>query len=665
MDRRMLINAAHPEECRIAIAEGQELVELEVESNVGRKLKGNVYKAKIVRIEPSLQAAFVDLGTERNGFLQINDIHPSFFRNGSGDRQGRVRIQDVLEAGQELVVQVVKEEREQKGATLTTFLSLPGRYLVVMPGSDRGGISRKISDGEQRRRLKKLATELEIPAGVGVIIRTAGLDRSLSELSRDLSLQLKLWEKIVTEAQTATSPAALYRESDLATRVIRDYFTPEIREIVIDDPNTFRHVKEFVGEVMPRYRSRVRLYDGHQPLLSFFNIEDQIGNTMKPEVKLNSGGSIVIGTLEALVAIDVNSGKATTEGSIEDTAYKTNLEAADEIARQLRLRDLGGLIVIDFIDMMDRRHKAAVERRIREALKYDKARIEIGRLSKFGLLEMSRQRLRASLSSQSHYKCPHCQGDGKVKNHELVALEALRKIQSAVVVGHVAVVKARLAPAPALFLLNSKRTEIARLEADYQAKVLILADGRLRQEEYDFEIESRKNRPERALPGADDGSGVRGVAAGASAATPIPIPGRVHPPEEIEEEVEEEEIEDDELNQRKLESQDLDDDDLDDEDSDLDYDEDDADLDDLDEEPAEEAQRSAQPRAATGARGIRSDRARSRFSRDSAGKENTGSSGPAASARNSRVSATAKAEERDASGSDDPDENDAPDKAAI
>ncbi len=493
MERRMLINSVHSEESRIAIIEGNNLFELEVESNAGKKLKGNVYRAKIVRIEPSLQAAFIDLGTSRNGFLQINDIHSSYFKPGRGYSGGRPRIQDVLEVGQELVVQVVKEERELKGATLTTFLSLPGRYVVAMPGSDRGGVSRKINNPEQRVRLKKLSEELEIPLGIGVIIRTAGLDRSLSELSRDLSLQLKLWEKIITEAQTATCPTVLFQESDLATRVIRDYFTPEVREIIIDEPLTYQRVKEFVGEVMPRYRSRVRFYEEKPPIFSFYNIEDQVQDTLKAEVKLWSGGSIVIDTLEALVAIDVNSGKATNEGNIEDTAYKTNLEAADEIARQLRLRDLGGLVVIDFIDMIDGRHKQNVERRVKEALKLDKARIEVGKLSKFGLLEMSRQRLRASLSSQSHFKCTQCQGHGRVRNPELVALDILRKIKAAVVLGHVSVVKSRLSPNAGLFLLNNKKQELSELEKEYKVKIYILPDGRMRIDEYEFEIDSRKS----------------------------------------------------------------------------------------------------------------------------------------------------------------------------
>lgn len=486
MDRRMLINSLHPEECRIAIVEDGRLNELEVESLVGKKLKGNIYKARISRIEPSLQAAFVDLGTDRNGFLQINDIHPSFFRRKG--RTSRGNIQDVLSPGQELVVQVVKEERDQKGATLTTYLSLPGRYVVLMPGSDKGGVSRKISDSEQRLRLRNLAKELELPSGIGIIVRTAGLDRSQSELARDLSLQLRLWEKIVMAAQTASCPQMLFQENDLATRVIRDYFTPDVREIIIDEPNTFNRVKEFIGLVMPRYRSRVKFYQDPTPIFSYYSIEEQVAETMSREVKLPSGGSIVIDSLEALVAIDINSGKSTSGDSIENTAYKTNIEAADEIARQLRLRDLGGLIVIDFIDMNDSRHRAAVEKQIRQAVKLDKARIEIGSLSRFGLLEMSRQRIRASIASQSSIKCSHCEGTGHVRAPETVALDALRKIQTAIVGGKAHLVRARLSPSPAIFLLNNKRNEISALESTYQAKILIIPDGRLRAAEHEFEI---------------------------------------------------------------------------------------------------------------------------------------------------------------------------------
>ncbi len=494
MDQRMLINAVHPEECRIAIIEGSQLAELEIESNVGKKAKGNVYRGRISRIEPSLQAAFIDIGTQRNGFLQINDVHPSCYRANQG-RSNRARIQDVLEPGQEIVVQVVKEERDMKGATLTTYLSLPGRYLVIMPGSDRGGISRKINDSDQRLRLRRLARELEMPNGIGMIIRTAGLDRSQSDLSRDLTIQLKLWESILTANQSAQAPCLIYKDNDLTTRVIRDYFTPDVREILIDDQKTFETVKEFVGQVMPRYRSRIRLYEEAQPIFTHHGIDQQVQDTFAREVKLKSGGAIVIEQLEALVAIDVNSGKATDSQNIEETAYKTNIEAADEVARQLRLRDLGGLVVIDFIDMLDKRHRSTVERRLQDALAPDKARIELGRLSQFGLLEMSRQRLRASLTSHSHIKCDHCVGSGHIKNPELVALEALRKIQAAVVMGHVAKVKARLSSLPAFFLLNNKRADISYLEAKHGVQILILPDGRLRPDEYAFEMEGVRESP--------------------------------------------------------------------------------------------------------------------------------------------------------------------------
>lgn len=503
MEQRMLINAVHPEECRIAIVEGSSLVELELESNVGKKAKGNIYRGRISRIEPSLQAAFVDIGTSRNGFLQINDVHPSCFRD-RGQRGGKVRIQDVLEAGQELVVQVVKEERDMKGATLTTYISLPGRYLVIMPGSERAGISRKIHDNEQRLRLSRLSRELEVPVGIGMIIRTAGLDRSQSELSRDLSLQLKLWEGILTANQTAKAPALLYKDNDLTTRVIRDYFTPDVREILIDEPKTFHNVREFVGQVMPRYRSRIKLYEEKGPIFSHHGIDQQVQDALSREVKLPSGGAIVIEQLEALVAIDVNSGKATEGANIEETAFRTNLEAAEEVARQLRLRDLGGLVVIDFIDMSDKRHRASVERKLQDCVSSDKARIELGKLSKFGLLEMSRQRLRSSLISHSHVRCEHCLGNGQIKNPELVALEALRKIQAAVIVGHVAKVKARLPSMPAFFLLNNKRGDITALETEHGVQILILPDGRLRPDEYEFEMEGIKDHHAKAA--AEGGS---------------------------------------------------------------------------------------------------------------------------------------------------------------
>jgi len=508
MDQKMLINSLYPEECRIAITEGGKLIELEIESGSTRKLKGNIYKGVVSRIEPSLQAAFVDFGANRNGFLQINDIHPAYFRSLptttsdasstglGGSRRTSARkiasIKDLLSPGQELVVQVVKEERDLKGATLTTFLSLPGRYVVLMPGSERGGISRKINDAEQRKRLKLLTGEFELPAGVGVIIRTAGLDRSQTDLSRDLTLQLKLWERLLKESMTTNGPALLYKESDLATRVVRDYFSPEIREIIVDQEETYNQVKQFVGQVMPRYRSRVKLFDRFEPIFTYFQLEDEVNQTYHRIVNLPSGGAIVFDTLEALVAVDVNSGKSTSQDNIEETAYQTNIEAAREIARQLRLRDLGGLIVVDFIDMADSKHRNSVEREIRQAVKEDKARIEVGQLSKFGLLEMSRQRLRASLSSQSHSKCPGCHGIGTMKNPDLVALEALRKVHGAAATGEVSAIKVRLPPHSALFLLNVKKKSIVAIEDAFGTSVMIIADGRLKGDEYEFEIESKK-----------------------------------------------------------------------------------------------------------------------------------------------------------------------------
>ena len=513
MSRRMIINALHPEECRIAITEDNRLSEIEIEVGSSKKLKGNIYKGRVTRIEPSLQAAFVDFGTDRNGFLQINDIHPDYSiatnsnrirSRRSSDRESGAsnnprlsrNIRELLEPDQEVVVQVIKEERELKGSTLTTYLALPGRYLVLTLGNERAGVSRKIGDLEQRKRLKSLAQEFELPSGTGLIVRTAGLDRSQTELSRDLALQLKLWERIMRDSQLNKAPSILYKESELATRVVRDYFTPDIREIIVEEPATYTAVREFVGQVMPRYRSRVVLFDRPEPIFNHYQLDSQITQIFQREVKLPSGGAIIIESLEALVAIDVNSGRSTTEGSIEDTALKTNLEAAEEVARQLRLRDLGGLIVIDFIDMSESGHRTMVEKAMKQAIRDDKARIEIGKLSKFGLLEMSRQRLRASLLSQSYSNCSNCKGTGLTKNTDSTALEALRKIHAAVVAGGMVSLKVRLPPASALYLLNVKKRFIVELEEKYSTQIMIVADGRLKSEEFEFEVTTSKSNDE-------------------------------------------------------------------------------------------------------------------------------------------------------------------------
>ncbi len=494
MARRMLINAIHPEECRVAIAEDDNLLELEVERANSGQIRGNIYKSTITRIEPSLQAAFLDIGAERNGFLQINDIHPSYFsnwpqENSNGKRYSRPSIQDVLEAGQDLIVQVVKDGRDAKGATLSTNLSLPGRYLVLMVGNQRGGVSRKISDEGQRKQLRQAVDRLEIPPGMGVIVRTAGINRSLNELQRDLDSLLELWRNIVIGSMEENTPHLLYEESGLAIRTIRDYLTPDIDEILIDEKRIYEQVRSFVGKLMPQAVESVQFYDEQQPLFAKFLLDDQVEATNQPEVVLPSGGSIVIIPTEAVVTIDVNSGRATSQADVEETAFATNKEAAQEVARQLRLRDLGGLVVIDFIDMWDKRHKQQVERTLKDAVRKDKAKIEMGRISKFGLLEMSRQRLKASLVSQNYTGCPHCSGSGRVKTPDAAALEALRKLQSAVATGGVSEVRVRLAPPAALFLLNNKRSTLAQLEEATSTTILVYADGRMKLGEYELELD--------------------------------------------------------------------------------------------------------------------------------------------------------------------------------
>ncbi|MCB0344566.1 MAG: Rne/Rng family ribonuclease [Bdellovibrionales bacterium] len=494
MARRMLINAIHPEECRVAIAEDDRLLELEVERANSGQIRGNIYKSTITRIEPSLQAAFLDIGAERNGFLQINDIHPSYFNNwpqenSNGRRFNRPSIQDVLEAGQDLIVQVVKDGRDAKGATLSTNLSLPGRYLVLMVGNQRGGVSRKISDESQRKQLRQSVDRLEIPPGMGVIVRTAGINRSFNDLQRDLDSLLDLWRNIVVGSLEEHTPHLLYEESGLAIRTIRDYLTPDIDEILIDEPRIYEQVRSFVSKLMPQAVESVRYYEERQPLFAKFLLDDQVEATNQPEVVLPSGGSIVIIPTEAVVTIDVNSGRATGQADVEETAFATNKEAAQEIARQLRLRDLGGLVVIDFIDMWDKRHKQQVERTLKDAVRRDKAKIEMGRISKFGLLEMSRQRLKASLVSQNYTGCPHCSGSGRVKTPDAAALEALRKLQSAVATGGVSEVRVRLAPPAALFLLNNKRSTLAQLEAATNTTILVYADGRMKLGDYELELD--------------------------------------------------------------------------------------------------------------------------------------------------------------------------------
>lgn len=478
MSKKMLINATHPEENRVAIVEDGILTELDIEIAGKEQTKGNIYKAAVVRVEPGLQAAFIDYGGERFGFLQMGEIHPSYFRSadGNGDKNRHPRINDVLRRGQELLVQVVKEERGTKGAALTTYLSLPGRFMVFMPESDTKGVSRKIEDESQRKKLKEAMASLDLPEGMGYIVRTAGIGQKKEELRRDFDYLVRVYEKIQDHNRQAKAPALIYKESNLVIRSLRDYFSADMDEVLVDDPRVCEEAKDFFQEVMPEYARLVKLHLEKRPIFSRYQIEEQIETITKNKVLLPSGGSIVIDSTEALVAIDVNSGKMAGEQGVEATAYKTNLEAAAEAARQLRLRDLGGLIVLDFIDMRERKHIREVEKLLKDSLKYDKARVTVGRISQFGLLEMSRQRIKATLAEGAYLPCPHCHGSGRIKSPEAQAIAFLRKIHAAIAKGQIGRVEGEVPLEVATYLLNNKREELLDMERHHQ--VIIMIKGR-------------------------------------------------------------------------------------------------------------------------------------------------------------------------------------------
>ena len=475
MIKKMLINAQDPEESRMAIVEDGVLAELIVETSLAAPTRGNIYKAKIVNIEPSLQAVFVDYGESRHGFLPFSEIHPSYYAPSAQEREkeSRPRIQELIRRNQEVLVQLERGEMGTKGAALTTYISLPGRYLVLMPGSDGGGISRKIEGEKERRKIKEIVHDLEVPEGMGVIVRTAGLDRAKTDLAKDLQYLLRLWESIQGKAEKTSAPALIYKERDLVIRSIRDYFTPEVEEMLIDNKEIFNQAKEFFRTIMPRYQNKLKLYGEKRPLFSKYELEKQIETIYERRVPLQSGGSIAVDPTEALVSVDVNSGRATQGRGMEETALRTNLEAAEEIARQLRLRDLGGLVVIDFIDMYDRKHKQEVERSLRNALKRDKARIEMGRISRFGLLELSRQRIRSALSEKTFTPCENCEGTGLVKSTESAALAVLRQVRAGLARGGCTQVRVELPDEVAIYLLNQKREELFRLEKVYGLKIQI------------------------------------------------------------------------------------------------------------------------------------------------------------------------------------------------
>ncbi|HEQ0199282.1 TPA: ribonuclease E [Pseudomonas aeruginosa] len=490
--KRILINATQPEELRVALVDGQRLFDLDIESGAREQKKANIYKGRITRVEPSLEAAFVDFGAERHGFLPLKEISREYFKKSP---EGRINIKEVLSEGQEVIVQVEKEERGNKGAALTTFISLAGRYLVLMPNNPRaGGISRRI-EGEERNELREALNGLNAPADMGLIVRTAGLGRSTEELQWDLDYLLQLWSAIKEASGERGAPFLIYQESNVIIRAIRDYLRQDIGEVLIDSIDAQEEALNFIRQVMPQYASKVKLYQDSVPLFNRFQIESQIETAFQREVKLPSGGSIVIDPTEALVSIDINSARATKGGDIEETALQTNLEAAEEIARQLRLRDIGGLIVIDFIDMTPAKNQRAVEERVREALEADRARVQVGRISRFGLLEMSRQRLRPSLGETSGIVCPRCNGQGIIRDVESLSLAILRLIEEEALKDRTAEVRARVPFQVAAFLLNEKRNAITKIELRTRARIFILPDDHL--ETPHFEVQRlRDDSPE-------------------------------------------------------------------------------------------------------------------------------------------------------------------------
>ncbi len=469
--KRMLFNATQPEELRVAIVDGQKLVDLDIESAHKQQTKSNIYKAVITRIEPSLEAAFIDYGGNRHGFLPFKEVSPNYYQNTGG---GRPSIKEALREGQELLVQIEKDERGNKGAALTTYISLAGRYIVLMPNNPSGGgVSRRI-EGEDRSELRDVLAQLEVPKGASIIARTAGIGRSLEELQWDLNYLTQLWDAIDGAAKTEKAPSLIYLESSLVVRAIRDYFHPEIGEILIDTDEIYQQALAFMSTVMPDNVNRIKRYVDDVPLFSRFQIEHQIESAHAREVTLPSGGVIVIDHTEALTAIDINSARSTRGSDIETTAFNTNLEAAEEIARQIRLRDLGGLIVIDFIDMESSRNQRDVENRLRDSLRYDRARVQTAKISRFGLLELSRQRLQPSLEETSYSPCPRCNGIGHIRGTDSSALHILRIIQEEAMKDHSASIHVQVPVNVATFLLNEKRSDIHQIESRLKVNITII-----------------------------------------------------------------------------------------------------------------------------------------------------------------------------------------------
>lgn len=487
--KRILINATHEEELRVAMVDGQRLFDLDIDTPSREQKKGNIYKGKITRVEPSLEAVFVEYGAERQGFLPLKEISKSYFkkREDGDDSNGRFNVQDVLSVGQELVVQIEKEERGNKGAALTSFISLAGRYLVLMPNSPRaGGISRRI-EGDDRAELQEALRQLEVPEGMGMIVRTAGVGKQPEELQWDLEYLVQLWTAIDVATKDRSAPFLVYQESNIIIRALRDYLRKDIGEILVDSPEVYQTGYDFMRMVMPHELSKFKLYQDKVPLFTRYQVESQIESAFRHEVRLPSGGALVIDPTEALISIDVNSARANKGGDIEETALNTNLEAAEEIARQLRLRDLGGLVVIDFIDMGPSRNQREVENRLREHLKADRARVQVGRISRFGLLEMSRQRLRPALGEAHQEICPRCAGLGHVRGVESLGLAVLRLVEEEATKDRITQLVVQLPVAVATFILNDKRMQLEAVEQRHNVKIVLIPNPHLDTPHYDIE----------------------------------------------------------------------------------------------------------------------------------------------------------------------------------
>lgn len=493
---KLLVNAEEPEECRLALLADGHLDSIHVSTASSKQTKNNIYKARIVAIESSLQAAFVDYGTDKNGFLPFNEIHPEYYKQEISQQNKKLieqrqwkklRIHDVLERGTEILVQVVKEEVGNKGANMTTYLSIPGRCVVLMPGSDSHGISRKISGEDRRSQLRDIMQNLNVPEGVGWIVRTASLDITKTALTKDVRYLNKLWIEIRKKGQNLEGVGMVYQDHDCVLRFLREHFTPEIREILVDDLAAFEKVKDFLDMLPARQRgAKARLHKGSRPIFNQFNVEDQIESIYQPQVSLPSGGSIVIDPTEALVAIDVNSGSTGKGRNFEESIFKANMEAATELARQLRLRDLGGLIVVDFIDMRINKNIREVERQVKKAMKRDRAKVDTSRISKFGLMQISRQKLGAPIETSNYRVCEHCKGRGVVRSVETLALFYLRRLQTGAGRKNVAQVECRFPLDVAQYLLNNKRHEIGEMEARNKISILIIADPILKPADHEI-----------------------------------------------------------------------------------------------------------------------------------------------------------------------------------